>query len=118
MKRTRTPDGARLEIYRDGRWVKIIIDRWPIHDADDEQADWHDRLQDSAMTACFTRGRRKGICFGGGRTIFDVTCPREHEQSVMAALFGIEDHDYTLAARYITENPSKWPPREERRCAK
>lgn len=103
MPKTRTPAGARLDRYRNGRWVRIEIDRWPIDDADDQQQSLVEALGVAAARRCFARGRRNDILLGAGPTFWALTCDPIEEARVLAALLGIEAHDMTPAEKYITD---------------
>lgn len=105
---TKTPAGAYLELVHGRRWSRIVIDRWPITNCSDRQADAADGLSDAASRACFAAGRRKAICLGAGPTVWSVTCPREHADEVVAALFALERDDYDPAAAYVLAHTGDW----------
>ena len=100
----RTPAGARLRIDRGSRWTTIEIDRWPIADATEAQADVAYRLAKAAAQHAVTHGKRGGVSFGAGRVIWSVCVPSADAAMALDALLALEAGDpapaEALADRY------------------
>jgi hypothetical protein len=95
----RTTAGAPIDITHDGRrWTYIYVDRWRIP-TDDDQEQWATALGEHAVNRCFAAGRRKHIVWG----TWTFVCPRADEPAVLAAIDGIEHHDWTAARAYGAE---------------
>jgi hypothetical protein len=89
----RTPAGARLRVSRGRRWTRIEIDRWPIADADEGQADTARLLSRAAALYAVAHGKRSGVSYGSGRVLWSVTVPSEDHDQTLAALLALEAGD-------------------------
>jgi hypothetical protein len=105
----RTPAGAYLQVKRNPRWTRIVIDRFPITDATAAQSDTAHRLTTAAAVWSVTHGKRGAVSSGGGRIVWSTTVPTVDADTALAALLALEAGDHglaeALAARYEQDTP-------------
>jgi hypothetical protein len=88
--RLHTPAGARLWINRGRRWTTIEIDRWPIADATEAQADVAYRLAWASACHVVAQGKRGGVGYGRGRVLWSACVPTADADVTLAALLALE----------------------------
>jgi len=87
----------------------IEIDRWPIADATEAQADVAYRLAWASACHVVAQGKRGGVGYGRGRVLWSACVPTADAEIALDALLALEGGDpapaEALANRYAPAAP-------------